>query len=180
MICSFVRLLSRSAASAGPGAPRWIARHVSRCPACRRNTAEIEHLERLLLHPPEREDRGVPAGLVERTLARVDGVLQGNAARQPRPVPRFAWAMAAVALALAAGVGLDAWNRAHRPADFPATTAASTAPDVWLPRPDPEALLTLGEALDAPLREELAHLVADAQGAARSLAAAFLPPDPRL
>lgn len=180
MICPLVRLLSGSAASAGRGTPRWIARHVSRCPGCRRSTAEIEQLERLLRHPPEPADRGVPAGLVERTLARVDGVLQGDAARPPRPVARFAWAMAAVALALAAGVGLDAWNRANRPADSPATTAASAAPEVWLPRPDPETLLALGEALDAPLREELAHLVADAQGAARSLAAAFLPPDPRL
>jgi hypothetical protein len=102
--------------------------------------------------------------------------------RHRRRVPVPLW-LKPVAAAAAFALVLAVWH-GRRPPALPASPATTTLTDLSLPLPaawtppDGGALLELSARWDDPLKRELELVLADAQAAGRSLAAAFLPASP--
>lgn len=149
--------------------PRWLERHLDRCPGCRAAWQEekyfIDHLARHSTARPE-----APPFLRTRIMARV------RAEGAPAPaVP--VWRPAAVV-----GVGLTvALGLLFLPGKLPPPAVVSVAPRPADPALDlPRVvkgtdLVRLVARIDEPLEEELQSVVNDARTALNSLAYNFVP-----
>jgi len=120
----------------------------------------------------------------------VNAVRADSSSRGPEPrlaLRRWAVGLGVAGLAALLTLKLVPWQTrevAHLASATNAATTSTTSPAVGsvpnLPfrLPDSASLMAYGARLDEPLEREWQHMVADAQAAARSLAANFIPDRP--
>jgi len=157
----------------------WCERHLASCPACRRagrvNVQLARHLERTAMGLR----RPVPPFLASRILTAVRATPAPASQALRIAWTRVAWTLGAAMLVLLAGVASWPWKPGDlRPANATtqvARNALDLATNLPFRLPDGARLLAYGAKLDEPLEREWQRVVADAQSAARSLAAAFVP-----
>jgi len=162
----------------------WCARHLKSCPACQHVGAMTTRLTHRLARSNRRVRQAAPPFLAARIVnaVRAGGSSRG---RQPRlGLRRLAVGFGVAGLLALLTLMLAPWRTREATHLASATTTTTTAPPIErganLPfrLPDSASLMAYGARLDEPLEREWQHMVADAQAAARSLAANFIPDRP--
>ena len=158
---------------------RWCESHLASCPDCRRAAEATAQLTRRLERTAGGLRRPVPPFLASRIITAVRATPPRASQALRIAWPRVAWTLGAAMLVLLAGVASWSWKSGDlKPANSTtqvAQNALDLAANLPFRLPDGAHLLAYGARLDEPLEREWQRVVADAQSAARSLAAAFVP-----
>lgn len=162
----------------------WCNRHLKSCPVCQHADARTTQLTRHLARSSGRVRQAAPPFLAARVVnaVRADDSSRG---RQPRlGLRRLAVGFSVAGLLALLTLMLGPWRTREAMHLASATNATTIAPPFQrganLPfrLPDSASLMAYGARLDEPLEREWQYMVADAQAAARSLAANFIPDRP--
>lgn len=162
----------------------WCARHLKSCPACQHASAMTTQLTHRLTRSSRRVRQAAPPFLAARVVNAVRADGSGRGRRPCLRLRRLALGFGVAGLLALLTLMLAPWRTREATHLASATNATKTAPpsergaNLPFRLPDSASLMAYGARLDEPLEREWQHMVADAQAAARSLAANFIPDRP--
>ncbi len=179
LICPLVRFVLALREDGQPPSSRWVAQHLAVCAGCRQHQREVKALVNQLGAAAPRLSRTPPAFLARRVIANLPQCQSSKGfGAWPR---RQVWVCGVAALVVALCLGGAFWSgrSTHKQTERPMAALPPAALEIvgdfasgLTPK---EAILSVGGKLDEPLQLEWERVMADAQSAARGLAAVFVP-----